>query len=80
MALIQGELDTFGPLQRGEALTPRDLALLESNVKRAVQVTSPSPSAHPYLHPHPNVKRAVTITLPLHRHRSPLTLTLTLSP
>ena len=47
MALIQGELDTFGPLQRGEALTPRDLALLESNVKRAVQVTSPSPSLSP---------------------------------
>ena len=37
-ALIQGELDTFGPLQRGDALTPRDLAQLESNVKRAVQV------------------------------------------
>lgn len=37
VALIQGELDTFKPLQRGDALTPRDLALLESNVKRAVQ-------------------------------------------
>jgi hypothetical protein len=36
-ALIQGELDTFGPLQRGDTLTSRDLAQLESNVKRAVQ-------------------------------------------
>ena len=36
-ALIQGELDTFGPLQRGDALTPAHLALLENNVKRAVQ-------------------------------------------
>ena len=40
VALIQGELDNFGPLQRGDALTPRDLALLESNVKRAVQACS----------------------------------------
>lgn len=37
MALIQDELDAFMPLQRGDVLKPADLALLERNVKTAVQ-------------------------------------------
>ena len=72
-ALIQGELDTFGPLQRGDALTPRDLAQLESNVKRAVQAVgvdtrdimpaerwpryNPNPNPNPSPSPNPNPNR-----------------------